>query len=301
MQAVKEFWVGGFVAALGVIAGFSYGELFGPPQFVPSVLKDLSNFTLFMGFVGFIVGSTGMQIWKGGFSRWARQYFGIDPRSLAVIRIGLGAIVILDLWMRARDLTAHYTNEGILPLGLVNSKSILSLHVLSGEAWVQMMLFVTTALFAFLMLIGYRTRLMTVICWFLMMSLQCRNPQIASGGDTFLRVMLFWSMFLPLGARYSVDSALNLSFSKRRRRIADAATLALLIQLACVYGFSGALKTHPNWTTNGTAAYYALSLDMLTTPLAGYLLEFPKLLKASTFGVLYLERFAPLLIFFPWR
>ena len=58
-------------------------------------------------------------------------------------------------------------------------------------------------------MIGYRARLATIACWFLVMSIHNRNPMILSAGDILLRLLLFWAMFLPLGARYSVDAALD--------------------------------------------------------------------------------------------
>ena len=36
-----------------------------------------------------------------------RDVFGIDLRTLALFRIGLGTLLLADLALRARDLTAH--------------------------------------------------------------------------------------------------------------------------------------------------------------------------------------------------
>ena len=44
--------------------------------------------------------------------RW-RAILGIDLRSLALFRLGLGAFLLLDLVNRAADLTAHYTWDGV--------------------------------------------------------------------------------------------------------------------------------------------------------------------------------------------
>ncbi len=298
MQWQREFWVGAWSAALAsslVYAVTAIQGLFGEPAPLGATIARCAP-------LGFLLGATGAQIQAIGWRRWASQYFGIDLRSLAVLRIGLALAVLVDLAMRARDLKAHYSNDGILPLDVkFFTPSDLSLHMLSGQAWVQGLLFALAAVCAALMLVGWRTRLMTAVSWFLLISLHTRNPQVLTGGDTLLRMLLFWGIFLPLGARYAIDSALNVSGSIRRRRIADLATLALLVQLACVYGFAGLLKTAAHWRVDGSAAYYALNIGMLTTPFGEWLLNFPRLLRASTFGVLYLELLAPLLIFIPWR
>ena len=45
----------------------------------------------------------------------AVELFGAEPRSLAVFRIVLAFLALADLAGRATDLSAHYTDKGILP------------------------------------------------------------------------------------------------------------------------------------------------------------------------------------------
>lgn len=305
MQLVKEFWFGFFGAVVGASLGFAVHYYSSTGQISSGALPIV----LACAVAGFVVFATPLQWRAEGIRKWAAQMFGVDLRALAVLRIGVAIAILVDLAMRARDLEVHYGGSGILPLDLVVGQdapsyyrpTMFSLHVLSGEVWFQAMLFVVTAIVAVLMLIGYRTRIVTIICWFLIISLHSRNPLVITGGDTLVRMLLFWGMFLPLGARYSVDSALNVSLSRRKTRIADAATFALLVQLVCMYFFTGLLKTHAYWHVDGSAVYYALNLDMLTTSFGQYLLNYPILLRGMNFLVLYLELASPFLIFMPWR
>ena len=55
------------------------------------------------------------------------------------------------------------------------------------------------------MLVGYRTKIATCIVWALTVSLQNRNMLIHSGADDLLRMVLFWSLFLPLDRYWSWD------------------------------------------------------------------------------------------------
>ncbi len=41
--------------------------------------------------------------------------FGIDIRSLALLRIGTACLLLADLAYRLPDLEAHYTDLGVLP------------------------------------------------------------------------------------------------------------------------------------------------------------------------------------------
>ena len=90
---------------------------------------------------------------------------------------------------------------------------------------------------------------------------------ILSAGDTLLRLLLFWAMFLPLGARYSVDAALDKNPSVPRS-LCNLACAAILLQMTFMYFFSFILKDGSTWN-DGTALYYALSVDQLTRPLGG--------------------------------
>jgi hypothetical protein len=298
VQLQREFWVGVFTAAVGASVGFGAAATLG----LYNLPLPVAEIAAWSGLIGFVLGATSIQIHDGGLRPWASQYFGVDLRSLGVIRIGLAITILVDLAMRARDLEAHYCDAGVLPRSASFYRpSKLSLHLLSGEPWFQAILFVVAAVFAILMLVGWRARMATFVTWLLLISLQNRNPCVQTGGDALLRMLVFWCMFLPVNGRYALDSALNLSLSKRRKRIADVATLGILVQLAAMYGFSALLKTGDQWRENGSATYYALSLDMLTTPLGQWLREFPALLRGATFFVYYLELFALLIIFMPWR
>ena len=48
-----------------------------------------------------------------------RELFGIDTRSLAVFRIGLALAILADLLIKAPDLIAFYTDDGVLPRALL--------------------------------------------------------------------------------------------------------------------------------------------------------------------------------------
>src|SRR5207249_2480615 len=141
-----------------------------------------------------------------------RSIFGIDLRTLALFRVMLAMVVLADLALRARDLTAHYSDRGVLPraalIGDIGSWKP-SLHFISGSATFQAMLFVLAGLVALAMLVGYRTRIATFISWVFVLSVEARNPGVFQGGDHLLYLLLFWGMLLPLGARFSVDAALD--------------------------------------------------------------------------------------------
>lgn len=154
-----------------------------------------------------------------------KRLFGVDLRALAAFRIAISCLLLVDLWYRSQELGAFFTDAGILPrqarIGLVElgdrfgREHTWSLHMLSGEAWMQGLLMGLAAALAVALLFGYRTRSVAVASWILVLSLDGRNPAILDSGDVLLRCMLFWSLFLPLGACYSVDRSQRLERARR--------------------------------------------------------------------------------------
>ena len=234
----------------------------------------------------------------------AQELFGMDLRSLAIFRISIALIIIVDLITRASDLESHYTDRGVLPIDRViehSPKWRVSVHLLNGSIEFQAALFIIAGLFAVALLLGYYTRFVTPIVWFLTISLNSRNWLLMQGGDYILCLLLFWSMFLPLGARCSIDHLRNPRQFQESNAIFSGGTVAALLQICFVYWFSVALKSPKNWLIRGTGVYYALMLDRYVTNFGKLLLEsHPLLLKFLTYATMGLEAFGPLLAFSPF-
>ncbi len=232
------------------------------------------------------------------------EIFTLDLRALAIYRVALGMLVFADAAARFRDARGHYSDAGIMPVatyaGEFASKFHVSLHMASGSVLWQQLLFVVAMLAALAMIVGLRTRLATVLCWVLVVSVQNRLTIVLNGGDVLLRVLLFFAMFLPLGRIRSVDAALA-----KDARAAGLGYLSLpgvvaMLQVVIVYVATMALKTGKEWWVEGSASYYALSLDQLTSAYGTWLLNFPQLLWLGTYVVLILEGAAAFLMLSPF-
>jgi predicted DCC family thiol-disulfide oxidoreductase YuxK len=242
-----------------------------------------------------------------------KTVFSIDLRSMALFRVCLALLLIWDLILRSFDMSDFYTDDGVLPrrfLVHLSHQWQLSLHAASGELWWQILLFVIAFVFALGLLVGYRSKLMAAASWFLLMSLINRNALILQGGDILLVVMCFWSLFLPIGARWSIDAALQpeLRDNPNLQRFAanhkqpyfSMATVAVIFQVLYLYFFTALLKTGAAWRVRFDAAFYAVSLQHFATPIGVWMRQLPWLLKIATFGVLAVEFFAPILVLIPF-
>jgi hypothetical protein len=225
--------------------------------------------------------------------------FEADFRSLAVFRIAIAAVVLIDLVGKARNLTAFYTDEGALPRHVLLTELrpwSISLNLISGTFLIETLLFIATGLAALAMLFGHRTRVASIATWALVLSIQWRNPFVLHGADELLRVLLFWGMFLPLGAVWSVDNRSR----PAAIRISSVGVAALFLQISYVYWFAVLLKTGRAWRIDGTALSYALSSDELISPIGTAMLEYQSVLRVLSFATLSLEAIGPFLLLTPW-
>lgn len=140
--------------------------------------------------------------------------FGIDRRSLSLYRVFLGLTIIGDIWDRSRDLETFYSDEGILPRYLVltqlgGDQSWFDVYLSTGSVFWISMLFLIHAFWGLLVVVGYYTKLATILAFIFTHSLIYRVLPLAHGGDLYLNCLLFVSIFLPLDEYYSVDQFLS--------------------------------------------------------------------------------------------
>ncbi len=226
---------------------------------------------------------------------WRRLWFArVDPRPAGLLRIVFGVTVLwtmVDLLPLARFL---FSDEGLwLPKmarrnyagefrslwdpehGFEHWYDIFwaigyrfsLFHVRADPPFVYAVYAATIASLT-LMIVGVKTRLMTVISWFLVNTIYVYSPIFYSGGDTVVRVFLFLGMLTRWGEAYSLDSW----WRRRKAVLAGAPQIPplrpipawplrlMMLQLAIIYCATGALKSGHTWM-DGTALFFALNLD----------------------------------------
>ena len=223
-----------------------------------------------------------------------KEIFSLDYRSLALLRIGMGILLVMDALQRLEDLSAFYTDTGAVPRSVIlsfwSNAWNFSLHTGFGAWPFELILFIIAIVAGFALIVGYRTLLATIISWVLLISVHNRNPLVLQGGDVIFRAVLFWGMFLPWGKYFSVDYLLTQK-KLLSKNFLSPASVAYILQIVIFYFFSGYTKTGAQWVQSGTAVYYALSIDQLSTAFGHFLLRFPQIMKELTFTTIYLEIF----------
>ncbi len=229
----------------------------------------------------------------------------LDIRSLSAMRVAIALCLLIDLTIRSTDMVAHYTDQGLLPLELLFRFGWLpeyfSIYNFGNSPFWTAIIFGINFLLAILLLLGFRTRLVTVLCWVFIVSIHNRNNMIGQGGDDLLRLILFWGMFLPWGSYFSLDNIRYQNKFKEENTSFSIAGLGYILLVFSMYFFSALLKNGADWNVDFTALYYAYSLDMIVLPLGKWLLPYEQLLKVFTASAFYLELLSPLLLLIPWQ
>lgn len=200
----------------------------------------------------------------------------------------ISLVIIHDLAVRLSDFSAHYTDHGVLPMHAWQQ------YYAAPGFWTwfginpafSLFLFASGLLASVVLMIGKHTRLMTAVCWVVLLSVQNRNPILYQGGDDMLRMVLFWYIWLP------VHKAPNGVAYK----ITGWAVAALLLQSLYPLFFSGLYKGTLEWWSEGTAFYYALQLDQLTRHPGLWLRDYPAITIVLT-RLVYLAELLVLPVF----
>ncbi|NDC63431.1 MAG: hypothetical protein EBZ59_05470 [Planctomycetia bacterium] len=195
---------------------------------------------------------------------WWRRTFTLDPRSLAAFRMAIGAILCADALLRTRDFSLMFAPDGMFPLAALRAfrpgVCVWSLAFCVDAAWWGGIVLALEGLAGAAMVAGLGGRAATVLGWVAVVSVIRRTAPAANAGDLLLACLLFWGMFLPLGATWSCDAA-------RRARdsgppsagVLSAASTALVLQIVAIYLAAGLAKCNESWLS-GTAVTHALSV-----------------------------------------
>ncbi len=242
---------------------------------------------------------------------WARFFHHPQPvEGLALFRILLGAVLLLDWALLAPDALVWLGERGVLSQAtarrLLGGARLDVFAVLpAGDAWVLAVV-AAAAAGATGLLLGYRTRWSAALAFVGLVSVHHRNPLILNSGDALLRALTFLLIWSPAGDALSLD--------RRRRRRAGAveppgpvlrppwAQRLVQIQVAVVYLSTAWWKLHGVTWWDGTAGYYVLRLaefQRFPLPLERLWIESLAVTRGLTWASLGLELAVGVLVWVP--
>ncbi|MBK7860972.1 MAG: HTTM domain-containing protein [Archangiaceae bacterium] len=222
--------------------------------------------------------------------------FTFNAKSLALGRVSIAALLLIDLGVRFSSLEAHYSDAGALPRDaytLSQWDQAWSLHLLSGATGFEGALFALTALALVAFGAGFHARLANAVAWLLYLSLCARNPLLRDGQDELGRLLLFFCLFLPLERRPRGEAVVPL--------VRSPGTVAFTAQVLLVYWSSVVHKLQSPWWTSLQALENVAHMRRYQTGFAQWLAQYPSLLELGTVGALAIEALGPLCLVLFWR
>ncbi|MDR7523202.1 MAG: DCC1-like thiol-disulfide oxidoreductase family protein [Armatimonadota bacterium] len=194
--------------------------------------------------------------------------------------------------------------KGIWPYKkFVEEQPFLSVWQLNASPLFFEAVYLSGILIALAYTVGLWPRVMGVLHWVMIWSLQERNQLITDGGDNIMRIVLLFLILVNTGACLAIGGSRG---SRRmpavlREVLAVAHNFGILLvlgQLAVLYTSTGLYKAMGELWQNGTALYYILRVDEFSWPAgAAFIYGNPYLVVLGTYGtVLFEVLFAPSLL-----
>jgi hypothetical protein len=237
--------------------------------------------------------------------------------GLSLVRISYGTCFLIILASNASQWKVLWGVDSLYPDGDIpadpNPGAGLNVFMaFHSNLWVVAVLW-CSAIVGIALIIGFQSRLSTIVLLVLHWSLTARNPLIADGGDNLMTIALLLLAFANTGERLSIDNVL-----RRRRKtlprkrtllavrftpysiiIGNLAWMALVAQVCIVYSTSGLSKVQGTMWQDGTAVYYILRTSEFSAwpALSQIVYENGYLTSTASYVAVLVQVFFPFLIF----
>ena len=242
---------------------------------------------------------------------WSRLWFQVRPTTpLELVRIGLGAALLLHYSRASPYLFQFWGDDGLLPRALA---------LQATDSWMQSVFFYFTApwqwiafdaVFLFCcaaFMLGWRTPWVKWIVLVGHISFVYRNNYLIYGVDKIVAQLLLILCLAPVGRAISLDRVRAVRRAKRARLDAvlapyaspwaGACTRLMQIQMAVLFFFSATSKLVGNEWLDGDAIWMVFSLHEYYSPrLLDLFVRHYWLVNVATYGTILIEIAYPFLI-----
>ncbi|HBR14049.1 MAG TPA: Vitamin K-dependent gamma-carboxylase [Candidatus Omnitrophica bacterium] len=234
---------------------------------------------------------------------WNRFWF--EPRPtyvLGVFRTALGILVLSILLCSFPNWERFYGPHGLYPFAELNGIEKLNLFAISLEPWFLWGIYGIGILASITFILGFQTRISTIILFIVYASMTHRNFFLVNGQDQIIKMLLFLSSFAPLGDCLSLDRWLKTQGKNLKERLLNPiprepwATRLMQLSVLNVYILSQPFKIieDPAWRDGSAMYLVALSerwfhfshITLFQNETLSILLTYSSLLIEMTFPIL---------------
>jgi hypothetical protein len=144
------------------------------------------------------------------------------------------------------------------------------------------------------LILGHRIRVATAMALFAFFLLEQRLPDLPDGGDNVARLVLGYMLFvIPAGGK-PLRGSLSVWFH-------NIAVLAIMLQVAVLYGTAGLAKAYGELWHHGTAMYYISQVQWFSLPAMRQMFKNPWITTASSYLAVLYQVWFPIAIISPLR
>jgi hypothetical protein len=232
---------------------------------------------------------------------WKRAFwFGTaDARVVAMFRMGLGLVAVLNLLERLRDFHAFFGPAAItVSLGRPARFSMSWLFHAVPSVSGRLAIFGVALAAAALLAAGLRPRVAALVLLLIELAMEAVNPWISGGGDTVIRLCLAWALFMDLGACASLDVRFRLR--PAHARVPVTGLRFLQMHVALIYLTSCLAKSGATWT-EGHAVGLVFANPDWSRGIGPMLATVPHVGVVLTYATLAIEAAMAPLMLWPWR
>ncbi|HUR55998.1 MAG TPA: HTTM domain-containing protein [Gemmataceae bacterium] len=234
----------------------------------------------------------------GFLARWKWLTEPIAAERMAALRIAAALALLLDIFVGCLpSFSLLFTADGLAgreayPWRFREGHHYWSVLRWLPDAWGPHALMGVWIVAAFALLIGYRPLVTGLVCWVCAVSFQNINPWACNGGDQLRNTLLVAVAVSRGGAVWGVQSVGG------RVVVPGWPAKVLLVQLVCVYFFSGIYKAvSPAWQS-GYMMYF-VNRDLAWSLIPSFTGRMPVMLdRIASWGTVAWELAFPLLIVF---
>jgi hypothetical protein len=233
-----------------------------------------------------------------------------SPKPLAVLRIGLSAVLLAQAYSLAGNLIELFGNLGIIQWGITPLAGapgvprvgwLVDALAPCGVSDVTVVRGVFLAYVGSLacLLLGWHTRVAAVLAWLTHTMLKSSGNASVYGVDEFAHIALFYCMVMPVGHALSLD---RLAGRVRGEPSAEArlGLRVLQLHLCVVYVSSGIHKAVGEQWWDGEAVWRSLTLPNLACLDVSWLADAPWVAMLACWATLLVEVGYPLLVWPRW-
>lgn len=227
-----------------------------------------------------------------------------SPVAMAVFRILVGSLALINALMVSLDFESWYTEKGYFPAAWATrwSGGVPRINLLEGvvDTRVTVFFYVLMCVAALLTALGLFTRVASIALFVLMVSFHHRSADILHSGDTLMRQWVFFVALAPSGAAVSLDRLIKL-----RKGLAPAVPALVSVwpqrlvqfQLAIVYFTTVWHKWGGDMWRDGTAVHYPWHLHEFDRFPFPQFLDTAPWVQINTYGTLLVELALATLVF----